>query len=256
MRLKVLGAYGASDAEHNLTGYLVDDWFAVDAGTLTSKLSFAQQSRIQAVYITHTHADHIRDLPHLIQNRFSMNTGTPVLTLFASRDVMDLLEKHLFNGLVWPDFSKIPHPATGKPIVQYRPLMPGKRTLFNEGALTSVPVHHQGPAAGVILELNGQAIAFTGDTGPTEEIWKRTNKTAGVVAVVTEASFPNDQLALAKETAHLVPETFGEELKKIDADAPIYASHRKIPFERDIESQIKNLRDRRARVLLEKNYTL
>ena len=38
MRLKVLGAYGASDAEHNLTGYLLDDWLAVDAGTLTSKL--------------------------------------------------------------------------------------------------------------------------------------------------------------------------------------------------------------------------
>src|SRR5665811_1696233 len=64
MRLKVLGAYGASDAEHNLTGYLIDDWLAVDAGTLTSKLSFAQQARIQAVFITHTHADHIRDLPH------------------------------------------------------------------------------------------------------------------------------------------------------------------------------------------------
>ncbi|HKO02488.1 MAG TPA: 3',5'-cyclic-nucleotide phosphodiesterase, partial [Thermoanaerobaculia bacterium] len=75
MRLKVLGAYGASDAEHNLTGYLIDDWLAVDAGTLTSKLSLAQQSRIQAVYITHTHADHIRDLPHLIHNRFSQNVG-------------------------------------------------------------------------------------------------------------------------------------------------------------------------------------
>ena len=46
-----------------------------------------------------------------------------------------------------------------------------------------------------------------------------------------------------------VTETFGDELKKIEADAPIYASHRKIPFERDIESQIRNLRDRRARVL-------
>ena len=49
---------------------------------------------------------------------------------------------------------------------------------------------------------------------------------------------------------------FGDELKKISVDAPVYASHRKIPFERDIESQIRNLRDRRARVLLEKNYTL
>jgi len=128
--------------------------------------------------------------------------------------------------------------------------------MFNGVAITAVPVDHQIPASGVILELNGQAITFTGDTGPTSEIWKRTNKTPNIVAVVTEASYPNDQQSLADLTAHLSPQTFGEELKKITVDAPVYASHRKIPFERDIESQIKNLRDRRARVLLEKNYTL
>jgi ribonuclease BN (tRNA processing enzyme) len=254
MRLKVLGAYGASDAEHNLTGYLIDDWFAVDAGTLTSKLSFAQQGRIQGVFITHPHADHIRDLPHLIHNRFSQNAGS--LTIFAARDVLDLLVRDVFNGIVWPDFSEIISPLSGKPAVHYRALMPGKRVVFNDVALTAVPVDHQIPASGVLLELAGQSIVFTGDTGPTQEIWKRTNKLANVVAVVTEASFPNDQQALADETAHLSPQTFGEELKKITVDAPVYASHRKIPYERDIESQIRNLRDRRARVLLEKNYTL
>ncbi len=254
MRLKVLGAYGASDAEHNLTGYLIDDWFAVDAGTLTSKLSFAQQARIQAVFITHSHADHIRDLPHLIHNRFSQSVGP--LTVFAARDVMDLLLRNIFNGIVWPDFSTLISPLTNKPAVQYRSMASGKRVQFGDVGLTAVPVDHQIPASGVIVELNGQAITFTGDTGPTQEIWKRTNKTQGVVAVVAEASFPNAQQSLADETAHLSPETFGNELKKITVDAPVYASHRKIPFERDIESQIKNLRDRRARVLLEKNYTL
>ncbi|HEX9160988.1 MAG TPA: 3',5'-cyclic-nucleotide phosphodiesterase [Thermoanaerobaculia bacterium] len=254
MRLKVLGAYGASDAEHNLTGYLLDDWFAVDAGTLGSKLSYVQQSRIQAVFISHPHADHIRDLPHLIQNRFSQSTGS--LTVFAARDVMELLLRNVFNGVIWPDFSKLISPVTGKPAVQYRSMNSGKKVTFNGIGLTSVPVDHGLPASGVIVEINGQAIAFTGDTGPTHEIWKRTNKTENVVAVITEASFPNDQQSLADETAHLSPQTFGEELKKITVDAPVYASHRKIPFERDIESQIKNLRDRRARVLLEKNYTL
>src|SRR5512142_1039301 len=254
MRLKVLGAYGASDAEHNLTGYLLDDWFAVDAGTLTSKLSFAQQGRIQGVFITHPHADHIRDLPHLIHNRFAQNA--PPLTVFAARDVMDLLARNIFNGIVWPDFSVVSSQITGKPVVQYRALQPGKKIMFNGIALTAVPVDHAIPASGVIVEMNGQAITFTGDTGPTVEIWKRTNKTGNIVAVVTEASFPNDQQQLADETAHLSPQTFGDELKKITVDAPVYASHRKIPFERDIESQIRNLRDRRARVLLEKNYTL
>ena len=254
MRLKVLGAYGASDAEHNLTGYLLDDWFAVDAGTLTSKLSFAQQARIQGVFITHPHADHIRDLPHLIHNRFSQNAGP--LTIFASREVMDLLTRYVFNGVVWPDFSVLTSPFTGKPMLHYRALAPGKKVMFNDIGLTAVPVDHVIPASGVIVEMGGQAIAFTGDTGPTNDIWKRTNKTENVVAIVTEASFPNDQQWLADESAHLTPQTFGDELKKITIDAPVYASHRKIPFERDIESQIKNLRDRRARVLLEKNYTL
>ena len=254
MRLKVLGAYGASDAEHNLTGYLIDDWLAVDAGTLTSKLSLAQQARVQAVFVTHSHADHIRDLPHLIENRFKVNA--PPLTIFASKEVMDVLHQHVFNGRVWPDFSEFISPHTGKPAVIYRPIANGKRTVFNEVGITAVPVDHQIPASGVILEMNGQSIAFTGDTGPTNEIWKRTNKLSNVVAIVTEASFPNDQQSLADDSAHLSPATFGEELKKITSDAPVYASHRKIPYERDIESQIRNLRDRRARVLLEKNYTL
>src|SRR5438067_7239374 len=153
MRLKVLGAYGASDAEHNLTGYLLDDWLAVDAGTLTSKLSFAQQARIQAVFITHSHADHIRDLPHLIHNRFSQNSGP--LTVFAARDVLDLLMKNIFNGLVWPDFSQLMAPATGKPAVQYRSLTHGKRVQFGEVGLTAVAVDHQIPASGVIVEMGG-----------------------------------------------------------------------------------------------------
>jgi ribonuclease BN (tRNA processing enzyme) len=254
MRLKVLGAYGACDAEHNLTGYLIDDWFAVDAGTLTSKLSFIQQARIQGVFITHPHADHVRDLPHLIHNRFAQNA--PTLNIFASREVMDLLARHVFNGVVWPDFTSINNPATKKPVVQMRAMTPGKKITFNDIGLTAVNVDHAIPASGVIVEMSGQAITFTGDTGPTDEIWKRTNKTPNIVAVVTEASFPNDQQSLADETAHLSPQTFGDELRKITVDAPVYASHRKIPFERDIESQIRNLRDRRARVLLEKNYTL
>src|SRR3954465_1222595 len=136
MRLKVLGAYGASDAEHNLTGYLLDDWFAVDAGTLTSKLSFAQQARIQAVFITHSHADHIRDLPHLIHNRFSQNSGP--LTIFAARDVLDLLVKNVLNGIVWPGFSCLISPLTQKPAVQYRALTPGKKVMFNEIGITAV----------------------------------------------------------------------------------------------------------------------
>src|SRR6185295_1716241 len=118
--------------------------------------------------------------------------STPPLTIFAARDVMDLLMKNVFNGIVWPDFSTVIAPSTNKPVVQYRPLVPGKKVVFNGISLLAVPVDHAIPAAGVVVEMNGQAIVFTGDTGPTQKIWKQANHTPNVVAVVTEASFPND----------------------------------------------------------------
>ena len=110
MRLKVLGAYGASDAEHNLTGYLLDDWFAVDAGTLTSKLSFAQQSRVLGVFITHPHADHIRDLPHLI---LTLRPESDTLVFFALREGWTARPRWSY-GVILPDFSSR-QPATGRP---------------------------------------------------------------------------------------------------------------------------------------------
>ena len=52
--------------------------------------------RLRLVIETHTHADHIRDLPHLIHNRFVQNVGP--LTIYAAKEVMTLLTDNLFNG--------------------------------------------------------------------------------------------------------------------------------------------------------------
>ncbi len=253
MRVKVLGAYGCTDATHNLTGYLLDDRIAVDAGTLSSKLTLAQQARIETVYITHAHADHTRDLPHLILNRFHQNA--PPLTILASEDVMHELMTYYFNGNVWPDFQEIISPETGKHALHYRALPAGKKSVVNGVGYTVVPVTHTVAAAGAIIQIESQSIVFTGDTGPTSEIWKRVNRIQGVAAVITEASFPNDYQELATNSGHLTPQTLEQELKKIKADAPVYASHRKLPYERKIESEIRNIRDRRARILVEKQYT-
>ena len=254
MRLRVLGAYGAADASHNLTGYLIDDRIAVDAGTLTSKLTLAQQARIESVFISHAHADHIRDLPHLIGNRFNINAAP--LNVIASVEVMEKLAGNVFNGEVWPDFEKIISPDSGKPPVAYRALAPGKRVKIGDVYYTAVAVDHSVVAAGVIVEMGPQSIAFTGDTAATTSIWKRSSKIDNLVAVVSEASFPNDFETLARETGHLTPQSFEKELSKLLRDVPVYASHRKIPFDRKIESEIRNIRDRRARVLVEKQYTL
>ena len=253
MRLKVLGAYGTTDATHNLTGYLVDDRIAIDAGTISSKLTLAQQAKIEMIFITHAHADHTRDLPHLILNRFHQDA--PPLTVIAAEDVMAELESYYFNGRAWPDFTGFASPVTGKVCLNYRPLKPGKKTSVGGVTFTAVPVDHTVPAAGAIIQIDSQSIVFTGDTGSTRSIWQRAARLSSVVAMVTEASFPNDYEQLSKDSGHLTPALLERELTKIKNDVPVYASHRKLPYEMKIESEIRNIRDRRARILVEKQYT-
>jgi len=253
MRLKVLGAYGTTDATHNLTGYLIDDRIAVDCGTMSSKLTLAQQARIETVFITHAHADHTRDLPHLVLNRFHQEAKP--LTIVAHEEVMDELLRYYFNGRVWPDFKDIIAPSMKEAAVRYKALMPGRKTVIDGIGYTAIPVDHTVPAAGVVIQIDNQAVVFTGDTGPTHDIWRRCNRQSNIVAMVTEASFPNDYHDIATDSGHLTPDTFDSELKKIKVDAPVYASHRKLPYERKIESEIRNIRDRRARILVEKQYT-
>jgi len=112
MRLKVLGAYGSADATHNLTGYVIDDRISIDAGTLGSKLTLLQQSKIEIVFVTHVHADHIRDLPTLIENRFHSDAAP--LEVVAEKSVMEMLHADLFNGRIWPDFEKFTSPHNRK----------------------------------------------------------------------------------------------------------------------------------------------
>ena len=144
----------ALDEKVDVAGFIIGWWIAASmilnglwlvtaqflSQPLAARLAFAQQARVQAVFITQPHADHIRDLPHLIHNRFSQPTNP--LTIFATRAVMDLLVRDLFNGVVWPDFSHIVAPATGKPAVQYRALTPGKRIPAGEPHVFSYERFH------------------------------------------------------------------------------------------------------------------
>jgi len=252
MKLKVLGCYGGNIPGHGMTSFLVNDTVALDAGWVSGALSLKEQVKVKDILISHSHLDHTCTLPFLIDNNFSAPGFS--LRIYAIPEVIASMKNHLFNNHTWPDFTCLPNDMT--PVLKLVDVEEEKPFQINGLTIRAIRVSHIVPTTGFIIEDGKSAIAFSSDTGPTQRFWEITNEIPNLKAVITEASFPNDQQTLANDSAHLSPNTFGDELRKISADAPVYASHRKIPFERDIESQIRNLRDRRARVLLEKNYTL
>ncbi|GAH21991.1 unnamed protein product [marine sediment metagenome] len=68
MNIQVLGAHNCESQNSKFISLLIDDILVIDAGGLTSSLSFAAQQKIKAILLTHQHYDHIRDVPAIAMN--------------------------------------------------------------------------------------------------------------------------------------------------------------------------------------------
>ena len=100
-------------------------------------------------------------------------------------------------------------------------------------------VDHTVPAYGYIVEDPGKtAIAYTGDTGPTDRFWKRMAD-HDVKVLITETSFPNRMEKLAMASKHLTPALLGKEIGKMSRPPrQIRIMHLKPQFLQEIESEI------------------
>ena len=67
MRLRVLGCSGGIGGRHlRTTSMLLDDDVLIDAGTGVGDLSIEELARIDHVFVTHSHLDHVGSIPFMV----------------------------------------------------------------------------------------------------------------------------------------------------------------------------------------------
>jgi ribonuclease BN (tRNA processing enzyme) len=236
MKLRVLGSAGAEFPNFRPPGFLVDDTLLLDAGTIGAVLTEDEQWAIRHIFITHSHLDHIRGIPFFADNIIMKNQQHNVKVL-AARDILSTLKNHIMNDLVWPDFSKIPTPEA--PIITYREIENGEVVQVDGYSVTACSVTHAVPAQGYIVRKGGQALLYTGDTGPTEAIWRHA---ANLSAMIVEVSFPNEMEQMALLTGHLTAKLLFKELKKITTlPQRILITHPKPQFYQTIQDELDAL---------------
>ena len=154
---------------------------------------------------------------------------------------MDAMDKDVFNNRVWPDFRSIP--SAEKPVIAFD-VIPVRTPVTCQGLkIRAIPVHHPVYSVGYIVEGRGGAVAFSGDTGPTDELWRTINATPDVKAVFVELSFPDSQQWIADVSGHLTPKTVMSELAKLDRrGARVYLYHLKPALIGEIKAEVKALR--------------
>ena len=224
MRLRVLGCSGGIGGRHlRTTSFLVDSDVLIDAGSGVGDLSLAELTRIDHVFVTHSHLDHVTSIPFLVDTVGGMRERP--LTVHATAPTIEILRNHLFNWAIWPDFTEIPTAAA--PFMRYEEVDLGRTVTIAGRKFTPLPAVHTVPAVGYHLDSGTSSLVFSGDTGPNDELWGIVNRIPSLKVLIVETAFSNKERQLAEVSKHLCPSMLAEELAKLDLDPEVWITHLK-----------------------------
>jgi ribonuclease BN (tRNA processing enzyme) len=246
LKLRILGCSGGELPKHKTTCFLVDGILAIDAGALTSTLPLEELLKVDDVVLTHSHFDHVKDVPLLAD--LLIGRRKEAFTVHASTECARVLRENVFNVLLWPDFTRIPNGR--RPILRIKPFVAGRRFTVGKYTFDSVPVCHPVESVGFVVNDGRTSIAISGDTGPTAKFWRKVGQSRGIKALLVEMSFPSALQELADVSGHLTPSTLATELSKCDRNGiPVYLYHLKPAFVRELRRDLAALKLENVRIL-------
>jgi len=167
MKLTVLGACGSwPDQGTALSGYLIQHegynlWVDCGSGTMANLQKYISIAAVDAMIITHEHADHCVDVYPLFYARYYNRQGEDGMPLFIPKGfderMMSLLSEESVEGFhIGFDVHEV---------------VPEESFEAGPFAITSHPMAHLGlPALGFRISANGTTLAYTGDTGPSPHV--------------------------------------------------------------------------------------
>ena len=204
MNIQLLGAHSRESPNTKCISLLIDDTLAIDAGGLTSSLSFPAQQKLKAILLTHQHYDHIKDVPGIAQNFEFWGT---TINVYSTQPVYNALTAHLLNGEITIKYLEQPQ---GNPTIKFTIIEPYKTKQIEGYSIIPIPVNHVVPTVGYqITSTNGKVVFYTGDTGPgLADCWER----VAPQLLIIEAGRPSRFEAYIKRMGHLTPTLLKQEL--------------------------------------------
>ena len=204
MDIQILGAHNCESQATKLPGLLIDDSLVLDAGGLTSSLSFPAQQKLKAVLLTHQHYDHIRDVPVIAMSSYLSGA---TIDIYSTQPVYDALTAHLLDGKLYPNFLERPE---GNPAIKFTVIEPYQTEQIEGYSVLAVPVNHSVPSVGYqITSPDGKVVFYTGDTGPgLTGCWEQVSPQL----LIIEVTAPNRYEESCRESGHLTPGLLKQEL--------------------------------------------
>ncbi|MCB1957740.1 MAG: 3',5'-cyclic-nucleotide phosphodiesterase [Rhodocyclaceae bacterium] len=224
MKLKVLGCSGGiGGARRRTTAYLVDHDILLDGGSGVGDLDFEDLLRIDHVFVTHAHLDHVAFIPFLVDT-VGEERGRPI-TVYGNAETLRILRSHVFNWLIWPDFSTIPDRRS--PFLRYQEVRVGESVHLGSRTIRPMSALHTVPALGYCLDSGKGKLVYTGDTTYSDELVAEINALSELRYLIIESAFPDAQQGLALASRHLCPNLLARLLEQIEGSPEVLVTHLK-----------------------------
>lgn len=223
--LRILGCSGGIGNDLRTTSFLLDKDILIDAGTGVADLTLHELRQINHIFVTHSHLDHIACIP-LIADSIGSTRHEPIM-IYGLIQTLEALSSHIFNGIIWPDFTSIP--STQNPFIRLVPINLLEPIKIDHRSIVALPVQHSVPAnAYAITSGSGNTLVFTGDTGKCTELWQHINQLKQLKHLIVEASFNDNEEQLATISGHYSPNLLLQDLKHLrNTDVEIWITHLK-----------------------------
>ena len=202
MRLVVLGAHGTWPSAGGATsGLLVQHegqslLLDLGSGTVANLQEHIGLFDPHGVLISHSHPDHVADLYTYLLARLFAPERPPLIPLYLAPKVLER-----FTPLLADDSGDM-RPQEAFDVVEVEP---GTQLTLGPFRIRTAPMRHSVPTLGVRVEADGAVVAYSADTGPTDELVRLSR---GCDLLVAEASWQTD--GIERPPIHLTAREAGE----------------------------------------------
>lgn len=234
--IKILGCSGSIGEQGYTTSLLINQDILIDAGSGLLNQSISNLKKINQIYVTHSHLDHVLGIP-LLADAVG-NVRSKPIEILGHTDTITSLKKYIFNHKIWPDFSQLPTKA--KPFIKYKLIKHLATHKLSDVTITPFLVNHTVTCFGYRVSSKTGSVIFSGDTGPSKNLIDMINTTPDCKAVIIDVSFQNSRLKLANASKHFTPKQLIADLQKIKVKQNIFITHQKPGDEQKIITEFKS----------------
>jgi cAMP phosphodiesterase len=225
---------GSASLRQHLSCLVINDRIAVDAGSLAMAATDEHRRSLRDVVLTHAHLDHIAGLPLFVDDLFA--TLDQPIRVHALPEVIDVLERDVFNWSVFPRFSELSIGDTNA--IEYRPVSFDEPFTIHGSEFRLFPTFHKVPSCGVVVKEGDSCVVISGDTASLSGFVKDGSQLS---AAIVECAFPDELSEIAESSHHMTPATLRTELEKLQLDCPVFVFNIKASYRDAVVEQIRHL---------------